>query len=364
MSEKKEVPSGFFQKVMENAKSILSRSCTSANCPALHPSNNLSETPTRETDASKSDGPDGKNTVTFSSSADCLCESESTTKNDTITDITQDLTSSISYCSKSTSKNGATTTTTSYKDPSSSSGPSGLCSGHCSYSTDTSQSTSNQSGGKKSCCICTSSRLFETTDTETATTSSDRCELCSKIENAPCKIFTKKSEASSAKYEVKSQGNYTEFEKTSAAILVEAPKASVGVFTSVSQKSEANTAAVNTKTVRKSDVTFTTQPLSTTEANTMSEFPTRNIDTSTKSIPCRDDTCSVMLSLGKSTSAPQQSARKTVSQKTCTVETCLSFKEMRSKGILKDVDNQCAFVGSPILDNTRPEGKLKYLKFI
>nr|XP_023015414.1 uncharacterized protein LOC111504927 isoform X1 [Leptinotarsa decemlineata] len=86
-------PGGFFHKVMENAKSILTMKCS-----AIHPSNTTSEEPTRETDSSSRCNTESRSTsskiVSFetvpetlgSSSECCICDKDSTTKNDTTAD--------------------------------------------------------------------------------------------------------------------------------------------------------------------------------------------------------------------------------------------------------------------------------------
>lgn len=369
-------PTGFFQKVMENAKSILNMKCSS-----IHPANAINEEPTKDIDTCGCDSADKQWPSTNStnkglefaslpmcySSDDCVCDEEST-KNDTSVEsyscsvscscknsddqskeegtclckthtiesnISRNNTYNIVDSSRSdynTYKTGSTTKS----DYKTRNVKSNTCS--CIVSRINTATYSLRKDSRKSCCCGTSKAVI-----------SDKV-VQSKIDNydASCGCAVKMHSTGTKIYPI--SGNLDNLPQNiptslplEEILLVKCPNIAlsdkiIGVTDSLKKSSGL---AQNERVECE---------LKNCWANTK-QTELKDANVGVKKGICSDQKCSVQVNIAKSSTAPNVSYGKQIEKRksVCNIGTCPSAKRLRSRSSVRDQNDQCAFVGSPIL---------------
>lgn len=356
-------PTGFFQKVMENAKSILNMKCSN-----IHPASPINEEPTKDSCECESDSKPGQSTnstskgIEFASlpmrslSYDCICDEEST-KNDTSVDSyscsvscscknSSDQQKEHSSCSCQTHtmdsninqnntyrivESSTKSECNSYKvgtiksDYKPKSFNSKTCS--CTINPNNTHSVNNRS--RHSCCCATSKAAL-----------SDKV-VQSKVDNydASCGCVVKMHSTGTKNYPI--DNSYNEVTQNSSIdqptpeiVMVKCPNILSDKNIGSKNPSKRSVACVNSELVENKQLKQTfvnTKQIEMTNAIVEMEKPVNLIKSST----------APNVTFGK-----QIEKRKSV----CNIDTCpVLANKLRSKSSVRDQNDQCAFVGSPIL---------------
>lgn len=362
-------PTGFFQKVMENAKSILNIKCSN-----IHQTNSINEEPTKDTDSCEceSDKPWQSTNSTSkgvayvslpmrSSSEECLCDEEST-KNDISADSyscsvscsckTSDEHSKEVCTCKTHTNNSTDSRNNAYKNQSSSKSDSTYQTESCSKSDPKSVSV------KSHICTCTNSQINLATYSIKNRVNS--CACGNSNEGISDKVVQSKIEQydMSCECAVKMHSTGTKIYNV-AGVHQETLQRPAQVDASVSQsKSKLKDQIVEARARSQKSFACVTVPcnekqkceLKSCWINTkLGQLKSASVGI-TKPF-CNDPVCPVSINLTKSPTAPNISYGVQVEKRKsfCNIGTCPSAKKMRSRSGFRDQNDQCAFVGSPIL---------------